>query len=215
MIFKDRRDAGKKLISSLLPYQSAKDTLVLGLARGGVVVADEVARGLFLPLNVVVPRKIGAPANKELAIGAIAEEGVVLLNKQLIEWIGVSDQYLEQEINAQQQVADLRLKSFRKDQALPALKNWTVILADDGIATGATMLAVIESMKKLGAKKIVVAVPTCSNEAYNRVKKRVDEVISLIVDEDFQAVGQYYDTFDQTDDSQVVEILASYSKPQV
>ena len=207
MFFKDRRDAGEKLISSLLPYQKAAHTLVLGLARGGVVVADAVAKGLSLPLNVVVPRKIGAPWQKELAIGAIAEGGQVFLNERLIQILGVPQEYLEAEIAHEQQVALERIKRFRKNLPLPDLKGWQVLLVDDGIATGATMLAVIESMRKLGAKKIIVAVPTSSVDAYNAVESSADEVISLIVDPAFQAVGQYYDSFDQTEDDEVINIL--------
>jgi len=207
MFFKDRRDAGEKLISSLLPYQKAAHTLVLGLARGGVVVADAVAKGLSLPLNVVVPRKIGAPWQKELAIGAIAEGGQVFLNERLIQILGVPQKYLEAEIAHEQQVALERIKRFRKNLPLPDLKGWQVLLVDDGIATGATMLAVIESMRKLGAKKIIVAVPTSSVDAYNAVESSADEIVSLIVDPAFQAVGQYYDSFDQTEDDEVINIL--------
>jgi len=212
MFFKDRRDAGEKLISSLLPYQKAAHTLVLGLARGGVVVADAVAKGLSLPLNVVVPRKIGAPWQKELAIGAIAEGGQVFLNERLIQILGVPQEYLEAEIAHEQQVALERIKRFRKNLPLPDLKGWQVLLVDDGIATGATMLAVIESMRKLGAKKIIVAVPTSSVDAYNAVESSADEVISLIVDPAFQAVGQYYDSFDQTEDDEVIKLLQNSQK---
>ena len=212
MFFKDRRDAGEKLISSLLPYQKAAHTLVLGLARGGVVVADAVAKGLSLPLNVVVPRKIGAPWQKELAIGAIAEGGQVFLNERLIQILGVPQKYLEAEIAHEQQVALERIKRFRKNLPLPDLKGWQVLLVDDGIATGATMLAVIESMRKLGAKKIIVAVPTSSVDAYNAVESSADEVISLIVDPAFQAVGQYYDSFDQTEDDEVIKLLQNSQK---
>ncbi len=207
MFFKDRHDAGEKLVSSLLPYQKAAHTLVLGLARGGVVVAEAVAKGLSLPLNVVVPRKIGAPWQKELAIGAIAESGQVFLNERLIQILGVPQKYLEEEIAHEQQVALERIKRFRKNLPLPDLNDWQVLLVDDGIATGATMLAVIESMRKLGAKKVVVAVPTSSVDAYKAVESSADEVVSLIVDPDFQAVGQYYDTFDQTSDDEVIRLL--------
>jgi len=212
MFFKDRRDAGEKLISSFLPYQKAAHTLVLGLARGGVVVADAVAKGLSLPLNVVVPRKIGAPWQKELAIGAIAEGGQVFLNERLIQILGVPQKYLEAEIAHEQQVALERIKRFRKNLPLPDLKGWQVLLVDDGIATGATMLAVIESMRKLGAKKIIVAVPTSSVDAYNAVESSADEIVSLIVDPAFQAVGQYYDSFDQTEDDEVIKLLQNSQK---
>ena len=209
MIFKDRRDAGEKLISSLMGYKKAKNTVVLGLARGGVPVAAEVAAALVLPLSVVVPRKIGAPGNKELAVGAIAEGGVVLLNERLIQMLQVSPHYLEREIANQEAVAKERLELFRKVAPLPPLKGWQVILVDDGIATGATMLAVIESMRKLEVKKIIVAVPTASTAAFKQMEIKADEVVSLLVDEDFQAVGQYYERFDQTEDQEVLSILKS------
>jgi len=215
MFFKDRRDAGEKLVSSLLLYKEAKNTVVLGLARGGLAVSTVVAKKLSLPLSVVVPRKLGAPGNKELAIGAIAEGNVVLLNEKLIHYLQVSPQYLEKEIAEQQTVAADRLKRFRKVAPLPSLKDWQVILVDDGIATGATMLAVIESMRKAGVKKIIVAVPTASTSAFKMVEEKADEVISLIVDEDFQAVGQYYDDFDQVEDTEVIDILKENKRETV
>jgi len=119
----------------------------------------------------------------------------------------VPQKYLEAEIAHEQQVALERIKRFRKNLPLPDLKGWQVLLVDDGIATGATMLAVIESMRKLGAKKIIVAVPTSSVDAYNAVESSADEIVSLIVDPAFQAVGQYYDSFDQTEDDEVINIL--------
>jgi len=210
-MFKDRHDAGEKLASAVQHYRHAKETLILGLARGGVPVAAEVAKKLSLPLNVVVPRKIGSPDNKELAIGALAEGDVVLLNEQLIRMLGVSKQYIQKEAAAQAAIAKERLALFRQASPLPPLKNWQVILVDDGIATGATMLAVIESMRKAGVKKIIVAAPTASTSAYKLMQAKADEVICLIVDPYFQAVGQYYQHFDQTDDTEVIDILQHFT----
>lgn len=161
--FKDRRDAGRLLAQALQKYKNHKDAVVLGLARGGVVVAYEVANALSLPLNVIAPRKIGAPGMPELAIGSIMDTGEVIFNKAIIQMLNVSLNYLEKEIELEKQKAQQRINLYRQYAPLPNLQDKTVILVDDGIATGATMLVAIQGMRKAQVKHVVVAVPVASS----------------------------------------------------
>ena len=207
MLFRDRREAGRALAAKLGQYQGSQDTLVLGLARGGVVVAYEVAKELSLPLNVVTPRKIGAPHNPELALGSIMENGEGVFNDSIIRIVGASQHYIAREIEKEKAKAQQRLALYRQYAPLPAIQNHTIILVDDGIATGSTMLASVKAMRQAGAKKIVVAAPVASTEAYQLLKKAADEVVCPHVREDFIGVGMYYAMFNQTEDEEVVQLL--------
>jgi putative phosphoribosyl transferase len=206
-MFRDRHEAGKKLADALKHYKGQKEAIVLGLARGGVVVAYEAAKALSLPLNVLVPRKIGAPGNHELAIGAILENGERVLNESILHSLGITEAYLKQESEKEKSNAIVRSALYRHRSPLPPLKNKTVILVDDGIATGATMFASIKAMRKEGAKKVVVAIPVASTSALEKVKVAADDVICLYDTEDFGAVGYFYDDFRQTEDEEVIEHL--------
>lgn len=213
MIFKDRRDAGRRLAKKLEKYKGKKDTIILGLPRGGVVVADEVAQALGLPLDLVVPRKIGAPGNPEYAIGAITEDGEGIFNEEVVREYGMSREYLKKEIEKEKKEAKRRLKVYRgKRPPLSTLKSKTTILIDDGIATGLTMKAAIRSVKKKGATKVVVAVPVAARDSLLEIKKEVDEVISLYTPIFFGAVGAFYEEFSQTEDSEVIEIMKKHEK---
>lgn len=207
MLFYDRKDAGRLLSTKLSQYKGDQNALVLGLARGGVVVAYEVAKELSLPLNVVTPRKIGAPGNPELALGSIMEDGEGVFNHSIIRILSVSQTYLSREIEKEKIRAQQRLALYRQHAPLPDIKNHAVILVDDGIATGSTMLASIQAMRQLEAKKIIVAAPVASKEAYHLLKEAADEVICLHVREDFVGVGMYYGTFAQTEDEEVIKLL--------
>lgn len=207
MQFYDRRAAGAALAENMKALSGQNNTIVLGLARGGVVVAYEVAKFLDLPLNVVVPKKLGAPGNPELAIGAILENGEGYVNWTLIHMMGISQSYLDQEILNKQEEAKNRSTLLRAFAPLPSLKNQTVILVDDGIATGATLLASIKAMRKEKVSKIIVAVPVSSIEALGSIEQVADEVICLYSTEDFYAVGAYYTHFDQTEDQEVISLL--------
>lgn len=207
MFFYDRREAGHLLAAKLSPYKEQPNTLVLGLARGGVVVAYEVAKALALPLNVVVPRKIGAPGNPELALGSIMENGEGFFNHSIIRILGVSQNYLNREIEKEKARAQQRLTLYRQYAPLPDIKNHIVILVDDGIATGSTMLASIKGMREAGAQKVVVAAPVASTEAEKLIEEAADEVVCLYSQEDFMAVGMYYRNFGQTEDEEVVQLL--------
>ena len=208
MLFKNRIEAGQALAAALEKFNEAKRTVVLGLPRGGVVVACEVAKALHLPLDVIVPRKIGAPDNPELAIGAIAGNGVVL-DKELISLLNVPEEYIRSEIERQQKEAKRRLALFRKGQKDQDWAGWTAILVDDGIATGSTMRASISALKKMHASKIVVAVPVGPPDTIENLKLEVDEIICLYTPSSFMAVGQFYDRFPQTSDEEVVDLLRS------
>lgn len=207
MFFKDRKSAGILLKEKLTNYNQAKDCLIVGLPRGGVVTAFQIAEGLHLPLEIMCPRKLRAPFNPELAIGAVTETSVPYLNQDLIEALGVTDKYISQEIKVRQQEAKLRLQNYRKNRTFSEMKGKTVIIVDDGLATGSTMLAAISEAKTKGAKKIIVAIPVSHPDTLKRVKEKADEVICLFSSPMFYAVGQFYEEFDQTEDVEVLEIL--------
>ena len=211
-MFYDRHDAGKKLAFHLEKYKGKTDALVLGLARGGVVVAFDVAKELCLPLNVIVPRKIGAPNNPELALGAIMENGEGIFNESIIRALGVSQKFIQQEIESEKAIAKQRANLYRKYTPLPKIQGKTVILVDDGIATGATMLSAIQGMRAEKASVIVVAAPVASTDAYDKIKEVSDEVVCPHVKVDFMAVGQYYENFRQTDDMEVMNLLKEASR---
>jgi putative phosphoribosyl transferase len=211
MLFKDRRDAGQKLAERLIQYKNKKDTIILGLPRGGVVVADEVASFLNLSLDLVVPRKIGAPGNPEYAIGAITEDDEGIFNMEVITTYGISSEYLKNEIEKEKREAERRLKIYRgKRPTLKTFKSKIVILIDDGIATGLTMKTAIRSVKKKGATKVIVAVPVAARDSLSEIKKEVDEIICLYSPEFFGAVGAFYEEFGQTEDGEVIEIMKKY-----
>lgn len=210
MIFKNRFHAGKLLIPLLKKYQDDPDTVVLGLARGGVVTAAAVAQGLHLPLDVLCPRKIGAPFNPELAIGAISDQGEPLLNEDLVYRLGVSDKYIQETIQQERKTAQIRLQKFRKNRKSIPVEGKTVIVVDDGLATGATMRASIKGLKAQDAGRIVVAVPVSPPDTLEEIKSEVDEVVCLDTPEYFAAVGQFYEDFGQTEDDEVVEYLHQY-----
>ena len=207
MMFQDRSDAGKQLAQKLLPYKAQKNTIVLGLARGGVVIAYEIAKTLSLPFNVLVPRKIGAPNCPELAIGAVAEDGQVWLNKSLIQILGLSDAWVQEAAALAKQVGNERLKLYRKAAPLEDLKGKTVLLIDDGIATGATMLAEIQSLRKQGVKAVITITPVASKETWNLIRVVSDEAIALLVPENLQGISQFYINFGQVEDETVLELL--------
>ena len=213
MFFKNRVEAGKLLSKKLLHYQQAKDTIVLGLPRGGVVLASEVALALKLPLDIICPRKIGAPFNPELAIGAITENGEGYFDKKLMSYFGISKDYLEEKITQEIQEAKRRLKVYRNDRPPLQLKDKTIILVDDGIATGATVKAAILALKKEDVKKIIVATPVSSLEAYQDIHQQVDEIICLSLPAHFQAVGQFYEHFNATTDQEVCTLLKNNRTP--
>jgi putative phosphoribosyl transferase len=214
MIFQDRHDAGKQLVHLLAKYKNRPQAIVLGLPRGGVVTAYEVAKGLQLPLDVTCPRKIGAPFNQELAIGAITETGEGVFNEDLITRLEIPEIYISHAIEIEKKQAQRRVNLYRKNRPNLSLEGKTVILVDDGLATGATMKAAIKSVKVAGADKIVVAVPISPPDTFQEIKEEVDEAFCLDTPIFFQAVGQFYEDFSQTEDEEVIELLSQTTKKQ-
>ncbi len=212
--YADRVAAGKSLAEKLLKMDyKGQSTVVAGLPRGGVVVAAEIARMLSCPLDVIVAGKLRAPFNPELAIGAIAEEGHVYLNKGVIDGAFVTDAYIEKEKKARLAVVLEKLNLYRKVKAKTPLGGRTVIIVDDGLATGSTMIAAVQAAKAEGAAKIVVAVPGGPVDTVERIRgmEEVDKVVCPVIPEMFFAVSQLYLDFTQTEDSEVVGILKEFA----
>jgi putative phosphoribosyl transferase len=208
-MFTDRRDAGFQLAEKLKHYKSCKGVLILALPRGGAVTGLEMARAIVAPLDVLIVRKIGFPSQLELAIGAVSETGAVVLNQRIISDGGVTKKYIEDEISAQKKEIDRRIKLYRGGRRLGSeeVKGKTIILVDDGIATGATMKAAIATLKEEKIKRLIVAVPVSPLETADELRAIADEFVCLYTPTDFMAVGNYYRNFTQVTDEQVVEIL--------
>lgn len=203
--FKNRTDAGKCLAMKLLKYKD-EDAIVIALPRGGVVVAKEVAKLLDVPLDVVIVRKIGHKENPEYAIGAVSEDGKVFLGQEAQSLVGTP--WLNAEIQKQITEAKRRRKQYKPDESKPDIKDKTVIVVDDGVATGYTLMSALDSIKKGGAKKIIVGVPVAPEDTIVKLQKIVDEVVVAIRPQFFLgAIGAYYDEFDQVSDEQVTKIL--------
>ena len=206
-MFNDRSDAGIQLASRLKEYKDKEGVLVLALPRGGVVTGYEIARHLNAPLDIVIVRKIGFPGQPELAIGAVSETGTVVLNDYIISGYGVSKEYIESEVSRQKEEIARRVKLYRKGKWLSGLEGKTVILVDDGIATGATMKVAIATLREEKLNKLVVALPVAPSSVAEEIEKIVDEFICIETPLDFMAVGSYYYDFTQVSDKEVVELL--------
>ncbi|MEX0991417.1 MAG: phosphoribosyltransferase family protein [Actinomycetota bacterium] len=194
------------MLGVALGGRAAGDAVVLGIARGGVIVGRAVADVLGAPLDVVIPRKIGAPRNPELGLGAIAP-GIRVLDERLLEVLHVSEEYLEGEIAAEEAEIERRTRAYRGDRPPIPLDGRTAVVVDDGIATGGTAVAAIRWARARGAVKVVLAVPVAPGEAVARMANEADEVIVIETPPVFQAVGQWYRDFGQTTDTEVVAAL--------
>ena len=203
--FTDRNEAGNKLALALEDFKG--NGIVLAIPRGGVVVGYVIAEELKLPLDVIIPRKIGAPNNPELAIGAVAEDGTAILDNNLIRYLGVSTKFIIEETEQQKQEIHRRLRLYRQDGGYPNVKGLDVIVVDDGIATGSTMKAALASVKNRGAHRVTVAVPVGPPQTIEELEKLADRVVCLYTPEFFQAIGQFYSDFRQTQDEEVIELL--------
>jgi len=207
-IFPDRAEAGRLLGLKLSKYAGAPDVIVLGLPRGGVPVAYEVARALRVPLDVFIVRKLGVPGFEELAVGAIASGGVRVLNEEVANALPNADVIIEAVTERESAEVERREHEYRGGRPAPELQNKTVILIDDGLATGATMRAAVAALRQRGAAKIVVAVPVGPPDTCKEFEDVADEVVCASAPEFFQAVGQYYEDFSQTSDEEVRDLLA-------
>src|SRR5436189_2456220 len=205
--FPDRAEAGRQLAEKLEKYTGRDDVIVLGLPRGGVPVAYEIAKRLHAPLDVFIVRKLGVPGFEELAAGAIASGGVRVLNEDVMRAIPHADETIE--VVSARETAELerREQMYREGHPAPDVQGRTVILVDDGLATGATMRAAVKALRQSGAAKIVVAVPVGPPDTCREIAQEADETICLSTPEFFQAVGQYYEDFSQTSDDDVRKLL--------
>lgn len=205
-MFKDRIEAGKQLAGRLRKYKS-KALIILAIPRGGVVVGKELAKALNCPLDVIVTKKIGAPGNPELAIGAVGPDGTVVLNQDLAPKTGADKKYISEERRAKSEEVKRRMKAFRKGKKPLNLAGKTVILTDDGIATGATVEAAIKWVKTKKPKKVILAIPVAASDSLAKLVPLADEVVCLDQPYFFAAVGQFYESFPQTTDEEVVKLL--------
>ncbi|TET35401.1 phosphoribosyltransferase [Candidatus Dependentiae bacterium] len=210
MTFVDRQDAGKQLADKLAAYRNHHIAIVIGLPRGGVIPAAEIAKELKLPLDIVVPRKIGAPFNSELAVGAVTQDGQVVWNEKLMKSFHLSpdDLDLKETIKKERAESNRRLSLYRRGRPPLVLKDKTVIIVDDGIATGATMRAAIAYAKQQGAAKIIAATPVATVDTLELIAPEVDEIVSVKLPKTFLGISAFYDIFGQTSDDEVIEVLA-------
>ncbi len=206
-VFGDRRDAGRQLAARLLQYKNQQGVIVLALPRGGVPVAFEVARKLHGPLDVFLVRKLGAPGHEELAMGAIASGGVRVLNTDVVRALHLSE--LDIEAAAARETLELERREYEyRGQRPPlAVNGRTVILVDDGLATGSTMRAAITSLRRQDVGRIVVAVPVGARHTCGELEREADEIVCLVRPVDFEAVGEWYENFSQTSDAEVHHLL--------
>lgn len=206
-MFRDRRDAGNQLAKKLIHYKGRKDVLVLALPRGGVVTGFEIARYLDVPLDVLIVRKIGVPWQPELAAGAVSETGTVILNQWVVSSLGIPEEFIHAEVARQKQEILRRVELYRKGKGITNLESRTIVLVDDGVATGATVKAAIATLKEERTKRLVAALPVAPPETARELRQLTDELICLETPRDFMAVGSYYHDFSQVSDEEVVRIL--------
>jgi putative phosphoribosyl transferase len=207
MLFRDRADAGQVLAAKLMKYANRPNVVVLGLPRGGIPVAFEVARALHAPLDVFLVRKLGVPWQPEYAMGAIASGAIRVLNDEAIERLRIPEDVIESVAREETDELERREKAYRDDQPPPNLRGRTVILVDDGLATGSTMRAAIAAVRQLGPMRVVVAVPVGHRETCLEFEDEADEVICARMPEPFYGVGQWYGDFSQTTDDEVRDLL--------
>lgn len=205
--FENRAEAGRFLATRLMQYANRSDVLVLALPRGGLPVAYEVARALHAPLDLFTVRKLGVPGHEEMAMGAIASGGVQVLNTDVIEQFEVSDTDVERTAAMERAELDRREALYRGSQPRPDVRDRTVILVDDGLATGASMRAAVTALKRLDPARIVVAVPTAARSTCDEFEDEVDEVVCAITPDPFYAVGLWYEDFSQITDNEVRDLL--------
>src|ERR1700682_4180886 len=213
-LFRDRREAGRLLAAKLAAYANRPDVIVLALPRGGVPVAYEVARALNAPLDVFVVRKLGVPGYEELAMGAVATGGLRVLNDQIIQDLRIPDYVIDRVAAEAGEELTRRERAYRGGRPPLDVRGRTVILVDDGLATGATMRAAVMALRQLQPARIVAAIPTASPDTCEELRAEVDEVICAITPEPFLAVGHWYEDFSQTTDDEVRDLLARQQRQQ-
>jgi putative phosphoribosyl transferase len=207
MLFNNRTDAGQQLASKLMAYANRPNLLVLALPRGGIPIGVEVSKALNAPLDIFLVRKLGVPGHEELAMGAIATGGIRIINKNVVEYLDIPLEVIE--IVAERESVELQRRelAFRGNRPAPEINGRTVILVDDGLATGSTMRAAVAALREQNPAGIVVGVPTASPSTCNELKEEVDDIICAITPEPFHAVGIWYEDFSQITDEEVHELL--------
>lgn len=211
--FRDRVHAGQLLAGQLMQYADREDVIVLGLPRGGVPVACEVAEKLHAPVDVLVVRKLGLPGWEELAMGALASGGVRVINQEVVRSAGISHAAIETAVARESRELQRRELAYRGHTGVPEIEDKTVILIDDGIATGSTVKAAVLALQQQEPARIIIAVPTAAPDACAMLEPMVDELIALLQPDEFRAVGQWYEDFSQTTDDEVTECLAKAMPP--
>src|SRR6267378_4882466 len=206
-VFRDRSEAGRLLAEKLARYSNRPDLLVLGLPRGGVPVAYEVARSLNAPLDVFLVRKLGVPGHEEFAMGAIATGDVRVLNPQAVRALSIPDYVIDSVVAREQQELERRERLYRGNRPAPDVRGKTIVLVDDGLATGASMQAAVQALREKQARRIVVAVPIAAPETCEQLKEQVDDIICAVTPDPFYAVGLWYRDFSQTTDEEVRKLL--------
>ena len=206
-LLEDRREAGRMVADQLARYAGKPDVVILGLPRGGVVVAYEVARALDAPLDVFLVRKLGAPGQEELAVGAIASGGVRVMNEDVVRGLGLSESRIEQIAAREQAQLERREQLYRGHTAPVELAGKQVIVVDDGLATGATMRTAVAALRRLGPARVIVAVPAAPAETCATLSREADEVVCAMTPYPFFSIGEWYRDFSQTSDEEVIELL--------
>lgn len=209
MIFKDRVDAGKKLAEALKLWDFSGG-IVLAIPRGGVVVGAEVARALKVGLDLIIPRKIGSPQNPEVAVGAVTQDGTTIFNDFLLSKLGLIPRELSDSVRCEMAEIKRRMEVYRNNPEYPVLSGRRVIVVDDGVATGYTMLAALRSVKKFEPLEVTLAIPVAPPNVLALLKDEVDRAVCLLTPENFYAVGQFYLDFDQTSDDEVIKLLKNF-----
>lgn len=208
-LYKDRSEAGRRL-GEVLKTKRFENPVLLALPRGGVIIADEVAKILRVPLDVVVARKIGAPGHPEFGIGAISEDGSTLINPSVSEYVQAASTLIKDTIDKEKIELERRVKAYRGGHPLPDMRGKTVIVTDDGLATGVTAAAAAKFLRSLHPDKIILAVPLGPNDLNPDVDANYDEVICLFEIENMMSVGMWYDQFSEVEDSEVMSVLKKY-----
>lgn len=215
MIFSDRKEAGQILAGQLASYGNRKDVIVLGIPRGGVPVAFEIAMALNAPLDVFVSRKLGVPAQEELAFGAISAGGVRILDTEVVNAEGISSEEIERITKRETREMERRELAYRGGKPALDVERRTVVLVDDGIATGSSMLAAIKALRLLKPAQVVVAAPVAPASTYAHLRSEVDDLVCPLTPEFFQAIGQFYEDFSQVTDEEVRSLLQRAARPVI
>jgi predicted phosphoribosyltransferase len=212
MGFRDRRDAGKRLAELLMAYKGRNDVHVLALPRGGIPVGYEISKALEVPMDVFLVRKLGVPGHEELAMGAIAEGGFVYTNENVIHALNVAEPVIHTVMRREQEELERRVRQYRGNEPLPNIRDQIILLVDDGLATGASMLVAARAIREMEPMRLVVAIPVAPPESCEMLQREADEVICALTPTFFTSVGSWYEDFTQTTDEEVEELLSMARK---